>query len=159
MGIQGNKWSRVKHVVPCMSSYVHGYNMCVKLIFSVTFLKTVSANVNINTATDQNDVFIFALTRDTMSNGPVDCVVKTPVSLQIGDTVTDTLRPGVYITDIVFPNGKPIKVKLHAAVSQISTVESALILQDNSDMVTQSINQSICLFDQEGQCTFMNIKM
>lgn len=48
---------------------------------------------------------------DIMSNGPVDCVVKTPVSLQIGDTVTDTLRPGVYVTDIVFPNGKPIKVK------------------------------------------------
>ncbi|XP_031424406.1 nicolin-1 isoform X2 [Clupea harengus] len=46
-----------------------------------------------------------------MSNGPVDCVVKTPVSLQIGDTVTDTLRPGVYITDIVFPNGKPIKIQ------------------------------------------------
>ncbi|XP_048110749.1 nicolin-1 isoform X2 [Alosa alosa] len=46
-----------------------------------------------------------------MNNGPVDCVIKTPVSLQIGDTVTDMLRPGVYVTDIAFPNGKPIKVQ------------------------------------------------
>ncbi|XP_062400824.1 nicolin-1 isoform X2 [Sardina pilchardus] len=54
---------------------------------------------------------VSVLRRDTMNNGLVDCVIKTPVSLQIGDTVTDMLRPGVYVTDIVFPNGKPIKVQ------------------------------------------------
>ncbi|KAL2091620.1 hypothetical protein ACEWY4_013883 [Coilia grayii] len=46
-----------------------------------------------------------------MSNGPVDYVAKTPVCLQIGDAATNSLRPGVCVTDIVFPNGKPIKIQ------------------------------------------------
>lgn len=46
-----------------------------------------------------------------MTDVPVDCIVKAPVSLQIGDAVSDTLRPGVLVTDIVFPGGKPIKIR------------------------------------------------
>ncbi|KAM9444330.1 nicolin-1 isoform 1-T3 [Clarias gariepinus] len=36
-----------------------------------------------------------------MRSDPVDCVVKSPVALQLGDVVSDSARPGVYITDIV----------------------------------------------------------
>ncbi|XP_028854211.1 nicolin-1 isoform X2 [Denticeps clupeoides] len=38
---------------------------------------------------------------------PVDCVVKAPVSLQIGDSI----RPGVYVIDINFPNGQAVKIQ------------------------------------------------
>ncbi|KAF5897207.1 nicolin-1, partial [Clarias magur] len=36
-----------------------------------------------------------------MRGDPVDCIVKSPVALQLGDVVSDSARPGVYITDIV----------------------------------------------------------
>ncbi|XP_030634564.1 nicolin-1 [Chanos chanos] len=35
-----------------------------------------------------------------MNANPVECTVKSPVALQIGDTVSDSFRPGVYIIDI-----------------------------------------------------------
>ncbi|XP_053509475.1 nicolin-1 [Ictalurus furcatus] len=37
----------------------------------------------------------------TMRGDSVDCVVKSPVALQLGDVVSDSVRPGVYITDVV----------------------------------------------------------
>lgn len=36
-----------------------------------------------------------------MRGDSVDCIVKSPVALQLGDVVSDSVRPGVYITDIV----------------------------------------------------------
>ncbi|KAI2650205.1 Nicolin-1 [Labeo rohita] len=35
-----------------------------------------------------------------MSAKAVSCTIKSPVALQIGDAVSDSSRPGVYITDI-----------------------------------------------------------
>lgn len=45
-----------------------------------------------------------------MHGDPVDCVVKTPVALQLGDVVSDSVRPGVYITDVVLP--EPVNVSV-----------------------------------------------
>ncbi|XP_062842959.1 nicolin-1 [Trichomycterus rosablanca] len=39
----------------------------------------------------------------------VDCTVKTPVALQLGDAVSDSVRPGVYITDIVL--AEPVNIQ------------------------------------------------
>ncbi|KAG7318966.1 hypothetical protein KOW79_017440 [Hemibagrus wyckioides] len=44
-----------------------------------------------------------------MRGDPVDCVVKTPVALQLGDMVSDSVRPGVYITDVVLP--EPVNIR------------------------------------------------
>ncbi|XP_063072492.1 nicolin-1 isoform X1 [Engraulis encrasicolus] len=49
--------------------------------------------------------------RNIMSIGRLDFVAKTPVCLQIGDTASNAVRPGVCVIDIVFPNGKPIKIQ------------------------------------------------
>ncbi|XP_050951167.1 nicolin-1 isoform X3 [Labeo rohita] len=38
--------------------------------------------------------------RSIMSAKAVSCTIKSPVALQIGDAVSDSSRPGVYITDI-----------------------------------------------------------
>ncbi|KAL6464876.1 hypothetical protein MHYP_G00271930 [Metynnis hypsauchen] len=45
----------------------------------------------------------------TMTGNPVDCTVKSTVALQIGDVVSDSFRPGVYITDVVF--GEPVNIQ------------------------------------------------
>lgn len=45
-----------------------------------------------------------------MSVEPVSCTIKTPVALQIGDTVSDLSRPGVYITDITL--AEPVNVSI-----------------------------------------------
>ncbi|KAI4891782.1 hypothetical protein NFI96_022773, partial [Prochilodus magdalenae] len=45
----------------------------------------------------------------TMTGNPVDCTVKSPVALQIGDVVSDSFRPGVYITDVVL--GEPVNIQ------------------------------------------------
>ncbi|KAK2821512.1 hypothetical protein Q7C36_020855 [Tachysurus vachellii] len=44
-----------------------------------------------------------------MRGHPVDCVVKSPVALQLGDVVSDSVRPGVYITDVVFT--EPVNIQ------------------------------------------------
>ncbi|XP_066528370.1 nicolin-1 [Hoplias malabaricus] len=44
-----------------------------------------------------------------MTGTPVDCTVKSPVALQIGDVVSDSFRPGVYITDVVL--GEPVNIQ------------------------------------------------
>lgn len=47
-----------------------------------------------------------------MSAGPaVACTVKSPIALQIGDTKTDTARPGVYIIDVTLPFGKSVDIE------------------------------------------------
>lgn len=54
--------------------------------------------------------------------GPlVDCTVKTPVALQLGDAASDSVRPGVYIIDIVLAepvNVSKIKIKLLLVIEQ-----------------------------------------
>lgn len=45
-----------------------------------------------------------------MRGDPVDCMVKSPVALQLGDVVSDSARPGVYITDVVLPS--PVNVSI-----------------------------------------------
>ncbi|KAI5093392.1 nicolin-1 [Silurus meridionalis] len=44
-----------------------------------------------------------------MRGNPVDCVVKSPVALQLGDVVSDSVRPGVYITDVVL--AEPLSIQ------------------------------------------------
>ncbi|XP_072522165.1 nicolin-1 [Salminus brasiliensis] len=44
-----------------------------------------------------------------MTGSPVNCTVKSPVALQIGDVVSNSFRPGVYITDVVF--GEPVNIQ------------------------------------------------
>ncbi|KAI5607535.1 nicolin-1 [Silurus asotus] len=44
-----------------------------------------------------------------MRGTPVDCVVKSPVALQLGDVVSDSVRPGVYITDVVL--AEPLSIQ------------------------------------------------
>ncbi|XP_057181877.1 nicolin-1 isoform X2 [Triplophysa rosa] len=44
-----------------------------------------------------------------MSVEPVSCTIKSPVALQIGDTVSDLSRPGVYITDITL--AEPVNIQ------------------------------------------------
>ncbi|KAG9260184.1 nicolin-1 [Astyanax mexicanus] len=44
-----------------------------------------------------------------MTGNPVNCTVKSPVALQIGDVVSDSFHPGVYITDIVL--GEPVNIQ------------------------------------------------
>ncbi|KAF7693152.1 hypothetical protein HF521_008468 [Silurus meridionalis] len=51
-----------------------------------------------------------ALCRSSRMRGnPVDCVVKSPVALQLGDVVSDSVRPGVYITDVVL--AEPLSIQ------------------------------------------------
>lgn len=45
-----------------------------------------------------------------MRGDPVDCVVKSPVALQLGDVVSDSVRPGVYITDVAL--AAPLNVSI-----------------------------------------------
>ncbi|TSM44147.1 Nicolin-1 [Bagarius yarrelli] len=44
-----------------------------------------------------------------MRSDPVDCVVKSPVALQFGDEVSDSVRPGVHITDVVL--SEPVNIQ------------------------------------------------
>lgn len=44
-----------------------------------------------------------------MSVEPVNCTIKSPVPLQIGDAVSDLSRPGVYITDIIL--SEPVNIQ------------------------------------------------
>ncbi|XP_009294764.2 nicolin-1 isoform X1 [Danio rerio] len=44
-----------------------------------------------------------------MSAESVSCTVKSPVALQIGDAVSDSSRPGVYITDITL--AEPVNIQ------------------------------------------------
>ncbi|KAF6732313.1 Nicolin-1 [Oryzias melastigma] len=41
----------------------------------------------------------------------VDCTVKPPVFLQIGDTKGDSARSGVCVVDVTLPYGKPINIE------------------------------------------------
>lgn len=50
-----------------------------------------------------------------MRGDPVDCVVKSPVALQLGDVVSDSVRPGVYITDIVLTTQVNVSVLIKGA--------------------------------------------
>lgn len=50
-----------------------------------------------------------------MRGNPVDCVVKSPVALQLGDVVSDSVRPGVYITDIVLTEPVNVSVSTYGA--------------------------------------------
>lgn len=45
-----------------------------------------------------------------MRGDPVTCVVKSPVALQLGDVVSDSARPGVYITDVLL--AAPVDVSI-----------------------------------------------
>uniref|UniRef100_A0A672N0M6 Nicolin 1 n=1 Tax=Sinocyclocheilus grahami TaxID=75366 RepID=A0A672N0M6_SINGR len=44
-----------------------------------------------------------------MSAKAVSCTIKSPVALQIGDAVSDSSRPGVYITDITL--AEPVNIQ------------------------------------------------
>ncbi|TRY93788.1 hypothetical protein DNTS_012168 [Danionella cerebrum] len=44
-----------------------------------------------------------------MNAEPVSCTVKSPVPLQIGDSVSDSCRPGVYVIDITIP--EPVNIE------------------------------------------------
>ncbi|XP_067098886.1 nicolin-1 [Osmerus mordax] len=41
----------------------------------------------------------------------VPCTVKTPVALQLGDSKSDTSRPGVYIIDVTLPIGRTVNIE------------------------------------------------
>lgn len=62
----------------------------------------------------------FSHQRSVMSANAVSCTIKSPVALQIGDAVSDSSRPGVYITDITL--AEPVNV----SISHISSERSQL---------------------------------
>lgn len=45
-----------------------------------------------------------------MSAEALSCTIKSPVTLQIGDAVSDSSRPGVYITDITLAEPANVSV-------------------------------------------------
>ena len=47
---------------------------------------------------------------NNMSVNTVPCTVKPTVTLQIGDTETDSSRPGVYVIDVTLPIGQTVNV-------------------------------------------------
>uniref|UniRef100_A0A8C1N1P1 Nicolin 1 n=1 Tax=Cyprinus carpio TaxID=7962 RepID=A0A8C1N1P1_CYPCA len=51
----------------------------------------------------------FSHQRSVMSANAVSCTIKSPVALQIGDAVSDSSRPGVYITDITL--AEPVNIQ------------------------------------------------
>ncbi|KAG9337089.1 hypothetical protein JZ751_029857, partial [Albula glossodonta] len=46
-----------------------------------------------------------------MTDTPTACTVKAAVALELGETVTDQSRPGVFVTDVTFPHGQAVKIQ------------------------------------------------
>ncbi len=55
-------------------------------------------------------IFILSYHSSIMSAKAVSCTIKSAVGLQIGDAVSDSSRPGVYITDITL--AEPVNVSI-----------------------------------------------
>ncbi|XP_032996431.1 nicolin-1 isoform X1 [Lacerta agilis] len=47
----------------------------------------------------------------TMAHEPVPCILKSPVSLQVGDMRTEQGRPGVLVIDVVLPHSQTIDLQ------------------------------------------------
>nr|XP_006631025.2 PREDICTED: nicolin-1 [Lepisosteus oculatus] len=46
-----------------------------------------------------------------MSEHTVECTVKRPVALQMGDVKTDMSRPGIFVIDVTFPQGQTVNIQ------------------------------------------------
>lgn len=62
---------------------------------------------------------------------PVNCTIKPPVYLQIGDTKTDPSHSGVCVVDVALPFGKPVNVRYCLPQEAVDLVQSTCGIRAN----------------------------
>ncbi|KAJ8361000.1 hypothetical protein SKAU_G00175250 [Synaphobranchus kaupii] len=46
-----------------------------------------------------------------MTDRSAACTVKSPMALELGEAITATSRPGVFVIDVTFPRGQAVKIQ------------------------------------------------